>query len=143
MATTYDYTNAQLPARSIPYGNYTVGYTLTLASAVINDVYKLPLTVPAGAYIVGAVLDSDDVDTNASPTIVMALGDATTADSIITGSTAGQAGGITYMNKSGALGKTYTTDTNLQLKITTAAATFAAGNVRIAVILSNDFAQGV
>jgi len=141
MATTYDLSTTA-PQKFLPFGDFSIWCQIPFTTAVINDVYILPITVPAGAYVMGATLDCDDIDSNGSPAVVLAVGDATTADRFITGATVGQAGGVQGMNKVGSLGYQYTTATKIQLKVTTAAATFQAGNARVRIHLNNDVKQG-
>lgn len=100
--------------------------TVTAAQLTLNALFG-SIKVPKGAVIIGAHLKSTDIDTNGSPAVVLAVGDATTADRLITGSTIGQAGGYSSAIDKAGWSFQYTTETLLQIKVTTAPATAAAG----------------
>lgn len=127
-----------------------------LTALALNDTINMlqlegdPTTAGNGPAIIGMILDADDLDSNGSPTLVLAVGDGVTADRFIGGSTIGQAGGVQYMNKAGGLGykpfgasyasypsashATYT----IAVKATTGPATFQAGSIRLVTSFSYD-----
>lgn len=97
MATTYksDYVTNGYPVPTPMNGAVVAvkaSFTQT-AAFVINDVIEM-VNVPNGYQVTDVILDSDDLDTNVSPAIVMDVGDATTSGAYISGSTIGQGGGI-------------------------------------------------
>lgn len=63
----------------------------------LNDVVNL-CKLPAGHVVVDFVLDSDDLDTNGSPAIVMKVGIDSDDDALISSTTVGQAGGLARMD---------------------------------------------
>jgi hypothetical protein len=105
----------------------------TLASATLNDTYTM-CKIPAGATILDVVLSSDDVDTNGTPTVKYDVGDSGSATRFISATTIGQAGGVARMDQKGGHLKAYTADDTVIVKINTAAATFAAGTIRVGVL---------
>jgi hypothetical protein len=130
--------------------------TLTSPLALNDTINMLQLgSDPAigsggGPAIMGLALDCDDLDSNGSPTIVLAVGDGTVADRFITGTTVAQTGGVAYANKPGALGykpfassfssypsaslATYT----IVAKVTTGPATWQNGSIRLIAEFSYD-----
>ena len=126
--------------------DFTVYGEVTPTSAAAGDIYQL-VRVPNGYSIESVILDCDQLDSNATPTIVLDVGDATTAGKFIIGATNAKAGGIQTSNVAGATGAIYalgngTTgqgaggnagSTIIQAQVTTAAATFKSGTVRLAV----------
>lgn len=124
--------------------NFTVYGTLTPGSAALGDIYQLCI-VPNGYSIVAVTLDCAQLDSNASPTVVLEVGDGTTAGRFITGSTVGKTGGIQVANVAGTIGYSYSLGeggqfgggnaggTIVQAQVTTAAATFKSGVVALAI----------
>jgi len=137
MATTTDYRATGSQAKWLPTGVIARAVTITPTAAGLNDVWKV-LDVPAGATIVGIKLDAADLDSNASPTITLDVGDATSAQRFIAASTAAQAGGIVTESVVGCLGYNYTAQTTIQIKVHAAAATFQSGNVTLVVSYTID-----
>lgn len=71
---------------------------LTVDTALaLNDVINL-CKLPAGHVVVDFILDSDDLDTDGSPAIVMKVGIDADDDALISSTTVGQAGGIARMD---------------------------------------------
>ena len=99
-----------------------------------NDVGAVAI-LPAGCVPVGVVYDSDDLDTNASPTIVASVGFVNAGETDLDGTA--WATGITTSQTGGALSLTLTpavmrmaatqADRKVGIKFTAAAATKAAG----------------
>lgn len=121
-------------------GVLAVSATYTLAAALaLNDVIEM-VKVPKGAKILNMHLASDDLDTG-SAAIILAVGDGTTVDRFIKGSTVAQAGGVARLGDgvtaalmSGAFGYTYTVDDTIDVKVTTAPATgTTAGDIVLTV----------
>lgn len=89
--------------------------------------------VPKGAVITGAKASCTDVDTDASPAVVIDVGDAADEDRIVAAATIGQAATLTdVLAPAGHLYK-YTAKTQLRAYIKTAAATGAAGTLKVQV----------
>lgn len=63
----------------------------------LNDVVNL-CKLPAQHVPVDFILDSDDLDTNGSPAIVMKVGIDSDDDALISSTTVGQAGGLARMD---------------------------------------------
>lgn len=89
--------------------------------------------MPKGAVIVGASISATDMDTNGTPTLAFDIGDAGDEDRLITNSAVGQAGTLSdVLAPTGHLYK-YTADTVIKAYVRTAAATAAAGTLRVVV----------
>lgn len=113
----------------VSYGEVAFSGTITTA-----DVATV-LNLPVGAIVWGVTIEADDLDTNATPTITLNVGDAGNASRYIGGSTAAQTGatgvataatGIFYV-------VTGTNDTAVRVAVAANSATSAAGLVRVAV----------
>lgn len=116
-------------------GLTSVHGTYELAAAlVVNDIIQM-VKIPKGARIVNVILGTDDLDSGASPAIVLAVGDGTTADRFISGSTVAQAGGVATIGKVDGVGYVYTADDTIDIKVTTAPATGAtSGTLNLTVV---------
>lgn len=88
-----------------------------------------------GQVVIGALMESTDLDTDGSPAIVLALGDAVDDDRFITGATVGQAGGATSALAAAGYFHEFTEDTDIFVKVTTAADAAAAGTIRAALLV--------
>lgn len=102
-----------------------------------NDIVQM-MTIPAGATIVSVVLDSDQIDTNGTPTMSFDVGDAANPTRYLSASTLPRTGGAAVANVAAAYGYQYSANTPLQVKVHAAAATFAAGTVRLLVEYTMD-----
>lgn len=135
--------------------------TIALTTAIaLNDVVNFmdlasapalsPVAVGNGPTIMNFLLDSDQIDTNGSPTLTYHLGNTGSAQRFLTSSTIGRTGGVVGPTKAGTIGYqpfaasfgTYPTasylTTTIFLTIAAAAATAAAGTVRLMVNISYD-----
>ncbi len=122
-----------------------------LPTGAVNDVYKIA-KLPKGAKLVtGWMLEVPDIDTNATPTATLdvIVTDGTTTKTVINATTAGQAGGINYDHtatfgvQTGVMGFVTTNDDfYVALKFSAAAATYAAGIVKIQFRYSTDLEGG-
>lgn len=139
MATTYSSTAvaATVPPRTPSSAGLTaVKATFTATAAlVVNDVIQM-VKVPLGAVIYGVELSVDDLDSGAA--IVLAVGDGADDDRFITGSTIGQAGGVTRANNVAGAGYTYTVDDTIDIKVTTAPAGGGTGVLRLTVLFAKE-----
>lgn len=114
---------------------------LVAADLDANDAGAVAI-LPAGCVPVGVVYDSDDLDTNASPTIVASVGFVNAGETDLDG--AAWATGITTSQAGGALSLTLTpavmrmaatqTDRKVGIKFTAAAATKAVGQVGLTLL---------
>lgn len=104
------------------------------AAFVINDIVQM-VKVAAGSTVVGCILGVDALDSSTG--VVVAVGDGTTADRFITGSTIGRsaAAGVAFLNNAVGLLYQYTSADTIDFKVTTAASGTASttGKVRLAV----------
>lgn len=131
--------------------DFTEVGTIDITSApAVGDIWEL-VQVPNGYAVESVYLDCAQLDTNASPTLTLEVGDSTTAGRYISGSTIGRTGGVAINNVAGSVGYVNPIQnsagstgqfsggnagaTTIQVKVTAVAATFAAGNVTLAVRL--------
>jgi hypothetical protein len=109
---------------------------LLSAAPVLNDVVTM-MTAPRGSRCVGITLSSTDLDDGTA--LVLAVGDAVDDDRFVTGSTIGQAGGVTTAIALAGFGYKFAADTAIILKCTTAPGTpVAVGTIRLAMRLVFD-----
>ena len=112
---------------------------LVAADLDANDVGSVAI-LPAGHQPVGIVYDSDDLDTNGTPTIVASVGpinagETDLSSSWATGITASQSGTSAQLALTpAALRFSSSTDTKVGVKFTAAAATKAAGQVGLTLL---------
>lgn len=113
---------------------------LVAADLDANDVGTVAI-LPAGCVPVGLVYDSDDLDTNGTPTIAASVGpinagETDLSSSWATGITASQSGASVVVALSTAAMKlaAAATDTRIGIKFTAAAATKAAGQVGLTLL---------
>lgn len=113
----------------VAYGFVDFSGTITTADAA--NVCQLPV----GAIVLDATIEADDLDTNASPTITLNVGDAGSANRYFAASTVAQTG--VAAQATAATGIFYqvtgNNDTMVRVAVAANAATSAAGTVRIAV----------
>lgn len=123
-----------------------VGDYVTVSGVAANDVIEM-VVLPAGYVPVDAILVTDDLDSNGSPTVTLDLGlisgtagaadDARTcANEAFAASTVGQAGGLARPTKA-AFGQIAPTDADrgIGIKLAAGAATLVVGaDIRLTVI---------
>ncbi len=141
MATTYSAAQAagNVPPKYLHAGAIvrSASYALTAALA-LNDAIQM-FKLPAGAVVHEVILASDDVDTNASPTVKYDVGDGSLANRFIAATTIGQAGGVARMDQKGGVGFKCTADTMIQVTVNTAPATgTASGAITLTVSYTMD-----
>lgn len=144
-AVTYqDAYTGKFPVRVQPTdaGVYECLVPITFAATTYagNDLIGL-VRVPVGVRVVDWYIITDDMDTGGSPAIVFSIG---TLDSISaptdlgvtwkSGITIGQTGGVQRMDTTGAPLQAITAERAVALKVTTAAATYAASKTGILVL---------
>lgn len=106
-----------------------------------NDIVQLAI-LPAGHKPVDAILEADDLDTNANPTITVSIGvinsggtDLVADTNFLTDSTVAQAGGVARAAVLKGLQLAATGSVRIVgAKITTVAATKAAGKLRLKLL---------
>jgi len=120
---------------------------VTAAQIVLNDIVDLGI-LPANHTVVDAILIPDDLDTNASPTVALDVGimsgtpgDDTSARTcgteLFAASTAAQGGTPTRMSaKTGFTILPTANDRSIGVKFQAAAATAAAGRIRLRVLMA-------
>lgn len=120
---------------------------LKAADIVLNDVIDLGV-LPANHTVVDAILIPDDLDTNVSPTVALDVGIMsgvpgdevsvrTCGNEFFAATTAAQTGTLTRMTKKeGFLVKSSDKDRSIGVKFQAAAATAAAGRVRLRVLMA-------
>lgn len=109
-------------------GEYTIAAALAL-----NDTIDL-FDLPPNARIVGGFVKSDDLDTNGSPAIVLAVGDSGDDDRYFSGLTIAQAGGVSFTLAATGVDYVTTGKTRVTLKVTTGPGTGATTG-KIVVVL--------
>jgi hypothetical protein len=89
--------------------------------------------VPAGFVVTGILASASDMDTNGSPALAIDIGDSGDEDRFLAASTIGQAGTVsTALAAAGVLYK-FTARTQVRAYIQTAAATAAAGTLKVSL----------
>lgn len=138
-----DYLTGRKPVVS-PAGGEVVAvrFAINLVAADLdaNDVGAVGI-LPAGCLPVGLVYDSDDLDTNASPTIAASVGPINAGETDLSsvwasGITASQGGTAVTVDLSTAAMRLApsVSDTKIGLKFTAASATKAAGQVGLTLL---------
>lgn len=113
---------------------------LVAADLDANDAGSVTI-LPAGCELVGIVYDSDDLDTNASPTIVASVGlmneaEGDLATVLAAGITASQDGtAVQVVTPAMVRLAASTSDRKIGVKFTAAAATKAAGTVGLTLLM--------
>lgn len=106
-------------------------HEVTTAELELADVIQFG-KVPSGAIYVGGYLATDDLDSNGTPALVLDVGDDDDADGLLDGTTTGQAAGITTFNGAYITNKTtVSAEKTISVTVETAAATAAAGTIRL------------
>lgn len=124
------------PAKTVGVVSQTI--TVGTSDLVLNTLMDIGY-VPRGSRVLDVVLSATDMDTNGTPLLVLAVGDSGDDDRFITASTIGQTGGTVRAGNAAGSALTlaahtqYTADTLLQVKVTAAAATAAAGTIAATV----------
>lgn len=109
------------------YAKFTVDTALAL-----NDVIEM-VPVYKDETVLAVLVKSGDLDTGATPTISLDVGDGDDVDFYIDGSNIGQAGG----QANGVIAKKYTADDTIDIKCVTAPATGAtAKDIEMWVVIA-------
>lgn len=122
------------PAHSgAPSGECILYGTVTISGAAATGDLLRFFTVPMNFTVVEAVVHITDVDTHATPTATLIVGDADDTDRIIASSTAPRAGGFDRLSNTAGFLYQYTADTVVYGTIGTVA-TGATGTAKLALI---------
>ena len=124
------------------FGGNLIGVTSTysLSAALTSGQVIQMVPVPKGARVYGnptnVVLSSTDLDTGATPTITLSVGDGDDPDRWITASTIGQTSGIVAGTlTTAAFNKQYTADDTIDVLVAAAPATGATtGTLTLQVV---------
>jgi len=137
MATFDSTLISQNNQRVMPHaGISTISYFMSLTSTAAfanGDVLNFGM-VPKGFRLLYACLESTDIDTNGSPTVTINIGDSGSATRIFSGSTIGQAGGITNTQATTGNGFLFTSDTLIVGAFGAGPATGAIGTIDLTLI---------
>lgn len=109
-------------------------FSITTGMLALNKTTDL-LKVPAGFTLTGLIVIPSDMDTNGTPTLVLAIGDSGSATRVLSGFTGAQSGtaNLSAVNPANILYQ-WTTETTLFMTATTAAATAVAGTLTVLLI---------
>jgi hypothetical protein len=124
--------SAGIQPKFLPTGDLAVYSQYSVATALnLNDTINM-LQIPgaasaSGAFVTGVTFDVDKLDSNATPTILLSVGDAVLNNRFIKNSNIGQAGGFAIPNQNASLGFNYTTLTTIIVTCAAAAATAITG----------------
>lgn len=108
-------------------------FSLVTGDLALNKTVGL-FIVPKGFCVTGVIVNVTDMDTGGSPALVFAIGDSGDDDRFVTGATTAQAGGTNTTLAATGLLYTFTADTEIMWKTTTAAATAAAGTAKVYLV---------
>ncbi len=120
-------------------------YTLAGSALVINDVIQM-VNIPAGARVLAVDLYVDRLDTGATPTITLDVGDGVTTNLYITLAVVGQSAVGQVTSKTATYGQAsafavspYTSDDTIDILVHTAPQTgLTNSTVKLVALVSND-----
>lgn len=120
-------------------GNVKVafGEVVCTAAPTTSDPLEF-FELPAGARVLSAVLEADDLDTGGSPSITLNIGDAGSANRFFAASTVAQTGAAASATAATGILHRYTDRTLITGVAAANAATGAAGNIRLAIMYTLD-----
>ena len=154
MATWYSDVAADADnAWQCPTGAVVVPFSVSLTTALAAaDVIEL-VKIPNNAVLLDFTMDVTDLDTNATPTLTLDIGDDAVANRFVAASSIGQAGGRLTYGEDGAadtLPRQYSkqtgsghTDSKFRATVNVAAATPAAGTIKGYVTYTNQAKNAV
>ena len=121
---------------NVPLAHHGMGGTLKTAFATVAVTSGIVTTdtinffdLPAGARVVFAVLEADDLDSNGTPTIAINVGDAGSASRYFSASIVAQAGTLSTAIAAAGAGFSNTTKTRVTGALSANPATGVAGNI--------------
>lgn len=110
-----------------------ITHEITTGELEVGDIIQFGV-VPKGSTYVGGYIATDDLDSNGTPTLDLVIGDSADDDGLQATGTVGQAAAITQLSGAYITNKTTTTaDETISVKVNAAAATAAAGTIRLVV----------
>ena len=115
-------------------GIFPLYATITTTAALTTADTLNAFVIPKGCRVLYMMLKSSDVDTNASPTIALNVGDSGSATRFFSASTVGQAGTAAAATAVGGIGYLTTADTLVTIVPSANAATGVAGTVELIAI---------
>jgi hypothetical protein len=108
-------------------------WEVVLTTAAANaDIFNFGV-VPKGFRVLGATIESTDIDTNGSPTVTINVGDSGSATRYFSGATVGQAGTASVASAVAGLHYLNTDDTLITGVIAAGPATGATGSVYLSI----------
>lgn len=120
-----DRAQAEIQPRELHAGAVPFVASFTVSTALAeNDVIEM-VKVPAGATVVDLWLSAEDLDTGATPSITLDVGDGDDTDRYLAGSTIGQAGGFARMDTQTGAGHSYAAEDTIDVLVSAAVATGA------------------
>lgn len=131
--TTYANGYSNVPFQGLGANLSVLDVTHEVTTAELQLADKIHFgKVPKGAIYVGGYLATDDLDSNGTPTLVLDIGDDDDPDGLLDGTTTGQAAAITNFNGAYLTNRTAVTgEKSVIVTVQTAAATAAAGTIRV------------
>lgn len=99
----------------------------------LNDLIRA-FRVREGFCVTGVIFTTTDVDTNATPLVSLVVGDAVDDDRFVASTNIGRTGGVTNTLAATGTGYIFPADADVFIKVTAAAATAAAGVMRLQLI---------
>lgn len=132
MAPRIAYRQPQAGGQGFARTKKVFGGTVSLATTdLVTTAQVAVMKVPAGFTATNLYAAASDMDTNGSPTLALNLGDAGSANRLLSASNIGQAGTSTSTIATTGAYYTYTADTDIILQPSTNAATAAAGTLTV------------
>lgn len=101
-----------------------------------NDIVEA-VRLPKNAVVTDVMVVASDMDTSATPTLAFSVGYGTDDGYFIVATTIGQSGGVVRANAATAKPLVLTEEDTIDIKWTTAAATFANGTIDLIVTYYN------
>ncbi len=119
-------------------------YAVPAAGLALNDIVEM-VPLPPDAVVVDCVLDCDDLDSDATPLMTLAVGvvkedgtDIESSGTLISANVAPKAGGIARLDTPGAYAVgSSESKRNVGVKVTAAPATPKAGNIGLTLMYRN------
>lgn len=132
MAPRIAYRQPQVGGQGFARTKKVLGGTFALATTDLALAAQTAIIkAPAGFTVTNLYAASTDMDTNASPTLTLSLGDAASLVRLLSSSTIGQAGTSTSTVAATGLYYTFPVETDIIVSATLAAATAAAGTLTV------------
>lgn len=108
-------------------------HEITAGELELADVIQFGV-VPKGAIYVGGYIATDDLDSGVTPLLDLIVGDTTDPDGLKATGTVGQAAAVTTLSGTDITNaRTTTQEETISVKVNAAAATAAAGTIRLVV----------